>query len=93
MLAGSRWWPTVPFSLLATAVATVVAEFAHLDLAWIGALPATLPSPSLGFLDVTAVPMLATAAVAVAALAALESLLSATVADGMSVNQRHDPDR
>ncbi len=32
-------------------------------------------------------------AVAVAALAALESLLSATVADGMSVNQRHDPDR
>ena len=32
-------------------------------------------------------------AVAVAALAALESLLSATVADGMSVGQRHDPDR
>ena len=30
---------------------------------------------------------------AVAALAALESLLSATVADGMSVGQRHDPDR
>ena len=30
---------------------------------------------------------------AVAALAALESLLSATVADGMSVSQRHDPDR
>ncbi|MEU3648158.1 SulP family inorganic anion transporter [Lentzea sp. NPDC034063] len=28
-----------------------------------------------------------------AALAVLESLLSATVADGMSVNQRHDPDR
>ena len=32
-------------------------------------------------------------AVAVAALAALESLLSATVADGMSVGERHDPDR
>ena len=30
---------------------------------------------------------------AVAALAGLESLLSATVADGMSVGQRHDPDR
>jgi SulP family sulfate permease len=29
----------------------------------------------------------------VAALAALESLLSATVADAMSVGQRHDPDR
>jgi SulP family sulfate permease len=32
-------------------------------------------------------------AVAVAALAALESLLSATVADAMSVSTRHDPDR
>jgi sulfate permease, SulP family len=32
-------------------------------------------------------------AVAVAALAALESLLSATVADGMRVGERHDPDR
>ncbi len=32
-------------------------------------------------------------AVAVAALAALESLLSATVADAMSVGQRHDSDR
>jgi len=32
-------------------------------------------------------------AVAVAALAALESLMSATVADGMNVGQRHDSDR
>ncbi|MDQ0937071.1 MFS superfamily sulfate permease-like transporter [Streptomyces turgidiscabies] len=32
-------------------------------------------------------------AVAVAALAALESLLSATVADGMTVGQQYDPDR
>lgn len=30
---------------------------------------------------------------AVAALAALESLLSASVADGMTVGQKHDPDR
>ena len=35
----------------------------------------------------------APAGVAVAALAALESLLSATVADAMSVGERHDPDR
>ncbi len=32
-------------------------------------------------------------ALAIAALGALESLLSATVADGMSVNQHHDPDK
>lgn len=93
MLAGARWKPAVPFSLLAVAAVTVVAVVAHLDVARIGALPATLPAPSLDFLDPAAVPMLLTSAVAVAALAALESLLSATVADGMTVGQRHDPDR
>jgi SulP family sulfate permease len=93
MLAGSRWRPTLPFSLGAVAVATGAAELLRLDVTRIGALPSTLPVPSLGFFDVAAIPALATAAIAVAALAALESLLSATVADGMSVNQRHDPDR
>ncbi|MFJ8579979.1 SulP family inorganic anion transporter [Micromonospora sp. NPDC093277] len=93
MLAGARWRPTVPFSLIMVAVATVVAQLLSLDVARIGVLPATLPSPSLGFLDLTVVPTLLTSALAVAALAALESLLSATVADGMTVNQRHDPDR
>ncbi|MFC7242187.1 SulP family inorganic anion transporter [Catellatospora aurea] len=93
MLVGARWKPGVPFSLLAVAAVTVVAVIAHLDVARIGALPATLPAPSLDFLDPAAVPTLLTSAVAVAALAALESLLSATVADGMTVGQRHDPDR
>ncbi|MGY0230690.1 SulP family inorganic anion transporter [Longispora urticae] len=93
MLIGARWRPTIPFSLLAVAVATGAAHLAHLDVARIGALPATLPIPSLGFLHPGAVPSLVTAALAVAALAALESLLSATVADGMTVDQHHDPDR
>ncbi|GAA1382526.1 SulP family inorganic anion transporter [Catellatospora chokoriensis] len=93
MLAGARWKPGIPFSLLAVAAATIVTATADLDVARIGALPATLPAPSLGFLDPAAVPMLVTSALAVAALAALESLLSATVADGMTVGQRHDPDR
>lgn len=93
MLIGARWRPTVPFSLLAVAAATVLAQLAKLDVATIGSLPATLPAPSLGFLDLSAVPHLLGPALAVAALAALESLLSATVADGMTVGQRHDPDR
>ncbi|BCJ76872.1 sulfate permease [Catellatospora sp. IY07-71] len=93
MLIGARHRPRVPFSLLAVAIVTVVTAAANLDVARIGALPATLPAPSLSFLDAAAVPMLLTSAVAVAALAALESLLSATVADGMTVGQRHDPDR
>lgn len=93
MLAGARWRPAAPFSLITVAVATVVGQLLSLDVTRIGVLPATLPAPSLGFLDLAAVPTLFTSALAVAALAALESLLSATVADGMTVNQRHDPDR
>ncbi len=73
--------------------ATVLAELIPVDLARIGALPQGLPAPSLGFLDLDALGVLLPSALAVAALAALESLLSATVADGMTVGQRHDPDR
>ncbi|WP_433511625.1 SulP family inorganic anion transporter [Nonomuraea sp. CA-143628] len=93
MLAGARRRPTVPFSLIAVATATVVAELTHAPLMRIGALPAGLPAPSLAFLDPAALGSLLAPAVAVAALAALESLLSAAVADGMSVSHRHDPDR
>ncbi|MEU8182182.1 SulP family inorganic anion transporter [Micromonospora sp. NPDC049044] len=93
MLLGARWRPGLPFSLLGVGAATVLAEFIPVDLARIGALPQGLPAPSLGFLDLDALGVLLPSALAVAALAALESLLSATVADGMTVGQRHDPDR
>ncbi|MET7479720.1 SulP family inorganic anion transporter [Streptomyces sp. NPDC005648] len=94
MLIGARWRPTVPFSILAVIAATVVARLAHLDAAKaIGDLPSGLPVPSLSFLDLGSLGTLLSPAVAVAALAALESLLSASVADGMTVGQKHDPDR
>ncbi|MCS7484760.1 SulP family inorganic anion transporter [Umezawaea endophytica] len=93
MMLGARWRPAIPFSLVAVAVATVTAWALDLPVARIGALPSTLPTPSLAFLDLTALTTLLPSAVAVAALAALESLLSATVADAMSVGERHDPDK
>ncbi|SFK07897.1 sulfate permease, SulP family [Streptomyces pini] len=94
MLAGARWRPTVPFSVVAVAAATAVTEVLRLDGAEpIGDLPPGLPAPSLSFLDLSSLSSLLAPAVAVAALAALESLLSASVADGMTVGQRHDPDR
>jgi SulP family sulfate permease len=93
MLIGGRWRPGVPFSLVTVAAATVLAQSTSLDLARIGALPAGLPAASLGFLHIDAVVTLLPSALAVAALAALESLLSATVADAMSVSEHHDPDR
>lgn len=93
MLIGARWHPRVPYSLIGIAVATAVAHFSDLGLATLGHLPSTLPAPSLGFIDLGAVGVLGTAALAIAALAALESLLCATVADAMTVSERHDPDR
>ena len=93
MLVGARRHPTAPYSLLAVAAATGVSALIPGQLILLGALPAGLPAPSLGFVDLAAMGPLLTAAVAVAALAALESLLCATVADAMSVNEQHDPDR
>ena len=55
--------------------------------------PTRLPTPSLPGIPWAELDALLLPAVAVAALAALESLLSATVADAMSVGQRHDSDR
>ncbi|MEV8454197.1 SulP family inorganic anion transporter [Streptomyces sp. NPDC052095] len=94
MLLGARWRPAVPFSIVAVIAATAVVQVLHLDTAaLIGTLPSGLPAPSLAFLHPGALGSLLAPAIAVAALAALESLLSAQVADGMTVGQKHDPDK
>ncbi|MFE2123439.1 SulP family inorganic anion transporter [Rhodococcus aetherivorans] len=93
ILIGGRYLPKLPFSLVAVVVATVVAQLFHLDVTRIGSIPSGFSAPSLGFLDLGELTSLLAPALAVAALAALESLLSATAADSMSVGTRHDPDR
>src|SRR5690606_33703381 len=93
IIAGARWKPAVPFSLIAVVAATGIAYLWLPDLATIGAIPAGLPLPSADFVDASRLAALLPSAFAVAALAALESLLCATVADSMSVNERHNPDR
>ncbi|MFG1813452.1 SulP family inorganic anion transporter [Kribbella sp. NPDC049174] len=93
ILVGARVRPAVPFSILAVVAATVIVEVAGLDVARIGELPSGIAAPSMSFLDLSALWSLAGPALAVAALAALESLLSAAVADGMGVSHKHDPDR
>jgi SulP family sulfate permease len=84
---------TLPASLIAIVIATVVAEIWRLPVARIGALPSSLPLPSLPPMDPSMVASLFPSALAVAALAGIESLLSARVADGMSDTRRHEPDR
>ena len=83
----------LPSSLVAVVVATAVAEFTHLDAARIATLPSSLPLPSFPTASLGELRALMSAAFAVAVLAALESLLSAKVADGMTGGARHDPDR
>ena len=84
---------SLPASLIAVAVATIVAQVTSLDVARIGTLPSSLPMPSLPSTSVAQIKDLLSAGIAVALLAAIESLLSARVADGMSDSTRHDPDR
>jgi SulP family sulfate permease len=83
----------LPASLVAVAAATLVAQVAGLHVARIGHIPSSLPAPGLPALHAGDVPALVSAVLAVAALAAIESLLSAKVADGMADGHPHDPDR
>jgi len=93
MLLAARIRPGIPISLAAVAVATAAVAVLALPVATIGSIPAGLPLPSLPTLDGVDPGELVLPAIAVAALAALESLLCASVADAMRIGERHDPDR
>ncbi|MGO1318248.1 MAG: SulP family inorganic anion transporter [Cellulomonadaceae bacterium] len=84
MLVLHRVRRSLPAALLAVVGATATAQLLHLPVDRIGELPRSLPAPSLPDLSDPGISMLFSAVLAVAALAALESLLSAQVADGMS---------
>ena len=83
MVLVQKYFRALPASLLAVLLATAAAELLRLDVPRIGALPHSLPSPSLPAMDPASIGALAMPAVAIAALAAIESLLSARVAGGM----------
>ncbi|WP_183092366.1 SulP family inorganic anion transporter [Nocardioides stalactiti] len=93
ILVVARIRPSVPGSLLAVALATAANSVLQLGAATIAHIPVGLPAPRLPSVPLGDLSALVLPAIAVAALAALESLLSATVADAMSVGQRHDSNR
>ncbi len=93
MVVTPRLHRSLPASLIAVVVATLVTQVAALDVAKIGTLPSSLPLPSIPSLSGGQLSQLFSAAFAIALLGALESLLSARVADGMADTGRHDPDR
>jgi SulP family sulfate permease len=91
--------PSPLVGLVAATVAGVVLVAAGQDVVTIesqfGGVPGSLPTPTLpwsgGGLTVDDVTSLLPTAVAIAVLGAIESLLCAVVADGMT-GRRHDPD-
>ncbi len=91
MVGLPRLHRSIPASLVGVVAATVLAGVAGWGATRIGTLPSTLGTPALPSLD--RLPQLAGAAVAVAVLAALESLLSAKVADALTDTAPCDPDR
>ena len=93
-------WPRVtkriPASIIAVIVTALVAYFAHWPIATIGSKFGGIPSGFPGFhfpaISLEAMRMLMGPAFTIAALGAIESLLSAMVADGMA-DTRHDPNQ
>jgi SulP family sulfate permease len=83
----------IPESLTAAVAATLIVVVFHLPVETIGNLPSHLPAPVIPHADLGALRTLLGAAVAIAALAAIESLLSARVAATMSPSGPYDPDR
>ncbi len=86
---------TVPGSLVGLVLATAIASFLHLDVPTIGAIPQSLPLPQSipHWNDFGLIRELINPALALAALGSIESLLSAVVADGMTVSEKHNSDR
>lgn len=93
MLLLPRLHRAVPGSLVGVIVVTVAAALLPSPLARIGDLPSTLPAPALPVMDASTVLALAGPAFTVAALAAIESLLSARVAVSLADTGSYDPDR
>lgn len=82
-LIGMKYVPKWPIALISIFIATILVLLSPFSVEVIGALPTGLPAPSMPSFTLAMVQDLAGPALAVAALAALESLLSARVADGM----------
>ncbi len=93
ILFTKRVLPKAPFMLVGMLVSTVVCQAFNLPVETIGSrfgeLPQSLPMPELPSFDWAQLPSLIKPAFVIALLAAIESLLSASVADGMTGSRHH----
>ena len=93
MLLAPRVHRLIPGSILAIIAVTAVVALAGLPLSLIGRLPASLPAPHWPVVEWSALPGLTGAILTVAALAAIESLLSARVGSALADTGPYEPDR
>jgi sulfate permease, SulP family len=88
ILLQRRYRPSWPGMLIAVAITAALTVFLALDVATIGSrfggIPQSLPAPALPDFSVGKMINVAPDALAIALLGAIESLLSAVVADGMT---------
>ena len=94
LIAGGRYLKRIPAPLVALVIVTVIQSVAHFKgVATIGSayggIPRSLPLPSFPAVSVAQIFSLVGPAFTIALLGAIESLLSAVVADGMA-GTRHD---
>jgi len=93
IVAVIRWFPRIPGSILALVVVTVGARMLGLHVETVGSrfggIPSGLPHLAVPAFHVSLVPTLLASAITVGLLGAIESLMSAMVADKMS-GDRHD---
>lgn len=91
----ARITTTIPGSLVGLVLATAIASFFHLNVPTIGVIPQSLPLPQSipHWNDFGLIRELINPALALAALGSIESLLSAVVADGMTVSEKHNSNR
>ncbi|GIV34999.1 MAG: hypothetical protein KatS3mg031_2534 [Chitinophagales bacterium] len=91
-VAFNHLFPKIPGSLIAILLTTLAVHFLHLPVntieAAFGKIPNHLPAPTLPHVDFDSIRALIQPAFAIALLGAIESLLSAVVADGM-IGGRH----
>lgn len=93
ILLTRRYAPRAPFMLVGMLVSTVICACFNLPVETIGSrfgeLPSSLPMPSFPSVEWAHLPELVKPAFVIALLAAIESLLSASVADGMTGSRHH----
>ena len=93
ILFTKRCMPKAPFMLVGMLVSTVICQAFDLPVETIGKrfgeLPQGLPMPEWPTFDWVQLPNLIKPAFVIALLAAIESLLSASVADGMTGSRHH----